>query len=263
MEWRRAKWGKRGSAYYRWAEQHSAQWAHAVIADSHGIVDHLLTNHGVVATYIPYGAPLVTPDPARLLELSVEPQGFHVVVARFEPENHVREIVEGYVSSSCRLPLLVVGDAAYGSAYRNEILRAANGDPRVRFLGGVWDQGLLDALYAGAASYFHGHSVGGTNPSLLRAMGAGAPVIAYDVTFNQEVARANGRYFRQPDDVARECKTVESDVAAALVRGRAGRVDVIERYQWDEVADAYEKLAHELVSASRFPSGRHDGAHAP
>jgi glycosyltransferase involved in cell wall biosynthesis len=263
LEWRRAKWGPRGSAYYRWAEHRSARWAHAVIADSHGIVDHLLTNHGVIASYIPYGAPLVTPHPARLRELRLEPQGYHLVVARFEPENHVREVVQGYVASSSTFPLLVVGDAAYGSDYRNEILRAANGDPRVRFLGGIWDQELLDSLYAGAASYLHGHSVGGTNPSLLRAMGAAAPVIAYDVTFNREVARASGRYFRQADDVARECESVESDVAAALARGRAGRADVIERYQWDEVADGYEKMAYGLVVDSRHRSGRRDGAPTP
>ena len=263
LEWRRAKWGRHGAAYYRWAESHSARWAQAVIADSHGIVDHLLTNHGIIADYIPYGAPVVTPDPARLREFGLEPQGYHLVVARFEPENHVREMVEGYVSSSCTLPLLVVGDAAYGSDYRNEILRMASGDPRVRFLGGIWDQELLDSLYAGAASYLHGHSVGGTNPSLLRAMGAAAPVIAYDVPFNQEVARANGRYFLRPDDVARECELAESDMAAAIARGRTGRIDVIERYQWDQVADAYAKLAYALVVDSGFPSGRRDPQRTP
>jgi len=263
LESKRAKWGRHGSAYYRWAESRSARWAQAVIADSHGIVDHLLTNHGVIADYIPYGAPIVTPDPARLRELSLTQHGYHLVVARFEPENHVREVVEGYVASSCRLPLLVVGDAVYGSAYRNEIRQAGNGDPRVRFLGGIWDQELLDSLYAGAASYLHGHSVGGTNPSLLRAMGAAAPVIAYDVPFNREVARLNGRYFRRPDDVARECELAESDMAAAIVRGRAGRIDVMERYQWDQVADAYEKLAHALVVDSGFPTARDDRQRTP
>ncbi len=75
---------------------------------------------------------------------------------------------------------------------------------------------------------------GGTNPSLLRAMGAGAPVIAYRVAFNEEVARDNGRYFACPDEVALECELVESDPDSASSRGLAGRSDVIERYQWEE-----------------------------
>jgi glycosyltransferase involved in cell wall biosynthesis len=247
LEWRRAKWGKGGTSYYRWAEARSTRWAQAVIADSRGIVDHLLTEHGVIATYIPYGAPVVAPHPTRLSEIGLAPLEYHLVVARFEPENNVREIVKGYVSSACSKPLVVVGDAAYGDGYRREILQAGQRDPRVRFLGSVWDQDLLDALYCGAASYVHGHSVGGTNPSLLRAMGAGAPVIAHRVAFNEEVARDNGRYFACPEEVALECELVESDPDSACSRGLAGRSDVIERYQWDEVADQYEKLAHALL----------------
>lgn len=257
LEWRRAKWGRRGSAYYRWAEERSTRWAQAVIADSRGIVDHLMTEHGVLATYIPYGAPAVVPNPRRLLEIELEPRSYHLAVARFEPENHLCEIVSGYVSSSCRMPLVLVGDVAYGDAYRKEIVRSAQGDPRVRFLGSIWDQGLLDALYSGAASYLHGHSVGGTNPSLLRAMGAGAPVIANAVAFNREVAAENGRYFSTADDVARECEAVELDPETALARGWAGRTDVSERYQWEAVTDQYEKLAHSMFVDGELSSTRH------
>ena len=246
LEWRRAKWGKRASAYYRWAEEHGTRTAQAVIADSLGIVDHLRTEHGVLATYIPYGAPIVVPNPRLLAEVGLSSSGYHLAVARFEPENYLKEIVSGYVSSKCTLPLVVVGDSAYGDTCRKEIVSAARRDPRVRFLGSVWDQDLLDALYAGSASYLHGHSVGGTNPSLLRAMGAGAPVIANAVPFNREVARDNGRYFTTPDDVARECAFVEADPEAARTRGQSGRTDVAERYQWEQVADQYDKLAHSL-----------------
>jgi len=252
LEWKRAKWGKRASAYYRWAEESSTRWAQAVIADSQGIVDHLLATHGIIATFIPYGAPSVYPHPERLAELQVRQHGYHLSVARFEPENFVAETVGGYVASSCRLPLLVVGDAAYSDRYRQQVIAAAHGDPRVRFLGAIWDQELLDALYAGSASYLHGHSVGGTNPSLLRAMGAGAPVIANDVPFNREVARENGRYCRIPSDVTRECELVEADMSAAIARGQAGRMDITARYQWDEVAATYEKLAHQLFMASQL-----------
>ncbi len=251
LEWKRAKWGARASSYYRWAEARSARWADAVIADAHGIADHLHDAHGIAARYIPYGAPIVHPDPARLAELGLAPRGYHLVVARVEPENHVREIVTGYVTSRCQRPLVVVGDAPYADAYQGRVRAAAHGDPRVRFLGGVWDADLLDTLYAHAATYLHGHSVGGTNPSLLRALGAGAPVVAYDVVFNREVAADAGVYFSTSADVASLCQAAEADPAAAIARGAAGQRDVEQRYRWSDVAEAYEQLAGELLSTRR------------
>lgn len=246
LEWQRGKWGPRATAYYRWAEARSARWADAVIADAHGIADHLLRAHGVTARYLPYGAPIVAPDGRRLAELGVASRAYHLVVARFEPENHVREIVAGYVASECRHPLLVVGDAPYGHEYRAQVRAAAQGDQRVRFLGSVWDAELLDTLYAHALTYLHGHSVGGTNPSLLRAMGAAAPVAAYDVVFNREVAAGAARWFRDEAGVAVACQEAEADPAAAAARGRAGQADVAVRYRWDDVADGYALLAEEL-----------------
>jgi glycosyltransferase involved in cell wall biosynthesis len=248
LEWRRAKWGRRASAYYCWAEGRSARWADAVIADAEGIVDHLERAHGVHAHYLPYGAHLVDPDPGRLGKLGLDPGSYHLLVARLEPENHVREIVAGYVASRSRLPLVVVGDTAYAAAYRGAVLAATRGDERVRFVGSIWDQDLLDALYAHCASYLHGHSVGGTNPSLLRAMGAGAAVTAFDVSFNREVVGAAGLWFHDTAGVARACESVESDLPAARRRGRAGQADVVARYRWDDVALGYEALAKELLA---------------
>ncbi|HYN56898.1 MAG TPA: glycosyltransferase [Motilibacterales bacterium] len=251
LEWQRGKWGRRASAYYRWAEARSARWADAVIADAHGIVDHMQAVHGVRSWYIPYGAPILSPAPGRLADLGLEARNYHLVVARFEPENHVLEIVTGYVSSGCQMPLVVVGDAPYAADYRARVRQAAGSDPRVRLLGSVWDNELLDTLYAHAITYLHGHSVGGTNPSLLRAMGAGAPVTAYDVVFNREVAGSAGVWFSGPDGVAHACEAAERDPVATAERGRAGQADVAARYRWEDVADRYEALAEELLSRRR------------
>jgi glycosyltransferase involved in cell wall biosynthesis len=251
LEWQRGKWGPRAAAYYHWAEARSARWADVVIADAHGIVDHMRAAHGVAARYLPYGAPLVGPGPDRLAELGVAARGYHLVVARFEPENHVREIVAGFASSTCTLPLLVVGDAPYGHGYRAQVQAAAGSDPRIRFLGSVWDGDLLDTLYAHALTYVHGHSVGGTNPSLLRALGAGAPVVAWDVVFNREVAGRAGTWVRDPSGVARECLHAEADPATAMARGRAGQAEASQRYRWDDVTAGYEALAAELAGSRR------------
>ena len=204
LEWRRSKWGPRGRAYYRWAEQFGVRTADALIADAPGISDYYRHQFDVPTELIRYGAPIIDALPERgVAEMGLTPNGYHLVVARFEPENHVLEIVEGYRRSDATLPLVVVGSAPYAAEYTQRIQAAADGDDRVRLVGGVYDQELLDALYANAATYLHGHSVGGTNPSLLRAMGAGNAVIAYDVAFNREVLDVQGWFFGDADDVAR------------------------------------------------------------
>src|SRR5690606_29561686 len=194
LEWRRAKWGPTGQRYYRAAETAAVRLSDALIADAQGIADYYRDEYAAESRLIAYGAPVLTgTGHDRLAELDLEPGGYHLVVARFEPENHVDVIVEGYVGSAATLPLVVVGSAPYAHEHTRRIETLAAGDPRVRLLGGVWDQELLDQLYAGALTYLHGHSVGGTNPSLLRAIGGGTATIAYDVGFNREVLGANGR----------------------------------------------------------------------
>jgi len=259
LEWKRAKWSGLGKRYYRVAESLAVRWSDALIADAQGIADYYEREFGAPTVQIAYGAPRVDPGVGRLGELGLAPGGYHLVVARFEPENNVLTIVEGYRRSGARLPLVVVGSAPYAQQYTARVHAAA--DERVRFLGGVWDQELLDQLYAGAFTYLHGHSVGGTNPSLLRAVGAGAPVIAYDVAFNREVVRDAGRYFRGPADLARLLDEAEADPDGTAERGKASLLEAA-RYDWDEVAERYAELARRLPQLRRRgarPSGRRRG----
>jgi glycosyltransferase involved in cell wall biosynthesis len=118
---------------------------------------------------------------------------------------------------------------------------------RVRMLGAVWDQELLDELYANARTYIHGHSVGGTNPSLLRAMGAAAPVLAFDVGFNREVVGPQVRVFSTPGELAALVQQADSDFPATLAYGQAGQRVAAQRYRWDDVADRYCELLERLV----------------
>ena len=258
LEWRRSKWGRWGRRYYRLAESLAVRWSDEIIADAQGIADYYRDEFGAPSRLIAYGAPDIGDVGShRLAELGVSKGGYHLVVARFEPENHVLEIVQGYATSSAELPLLVVGSAPYSDAYTAAIRQAA--DDRVRLLGGVWDQDLLDQLYANAASYLHGHSVGGTNPSLLRAAGAGAPVIAFDSVFNREVVGDDARYFADPAAVRAEVEWAEENLAEFRQVGASARV-AARRYDWDQVATEYERLCADLADPSgrgrRRPSGR-------
>jgi glycosyltransferase involved in cell wall biosynthesis len=263
LEWKRAKWGPIGQRYYRMAEGMAVRWSDALIADAQGIADYYRSEFGAPTTLLSYGAPLIDPGADRLAELGLEPGGFHLAVARFEPENHVDLIVEGYVRSAAVKPLVVVGSAPYSDAYTARVHAAA--DSRVRFLGGVWDQAQLDQLYSHSFTYLHGHSVGGTNPSLLRAIGAGATVLAFDVDFNREVVAEAGRYFSSPADVGELLEAAESDPAGAARAGRRAR-ELAAQYDWDSVAAGYEQLALDLAARqlpARRPTGRRSPATLP
>jgi glycosyltransferase involved in cell wall biosynthesis len=255
LEWKRAKWGPVGQRYYRVAEAMAVRWSDALIADAQGIADYYRSEFGAPTTLLTYGAPVIAPGSDRLAELGLTPGGYHLVVARFEPENHVHMIVEGYVRSAARKPLVVVGSAPYSDDYTARVRRAA--DERVQFLGGVWDQDQLDQLYANAYTYLHGHSVGGTNPSLLRAIGAGTAVLAYDVDFNREVASDAGRFFVSPVDVATLVDAAEADPVPVARAGQRAAT-LAKNYDWDDVAGGYEELALRLAQR-RFPSRRPTG----
>jgi glycosyltransferase involved in cell wall biosynthesis len=253
LEWKRTKWSGTGQKYYRAAESMAVRWSDALIADAVGIQDYYRERFDADTVFIPYGAPILAgTDTAKLAEAGYEPGGFHLVVARFEPENHVHLAVEGHRRSKAEKPLVVVGSAPYADEYTAQVKELAGDDPRITFMGGVWDQDLLDALYAGALTYIHGHSVGGTNPSLLRAMGAGASVLAFDVNFNREVlGEEAGRFFGDAAELAAQVEAAEADPGAAADRGTAARKRAAERYVWDDVAAAYERLCEDLVAGRR------------
>lgn len=256
LEWQRGKWGPIGRRYYQVAERLAVWWSQALIADAVGIADYYRDKFDADTDLISYGAPRIEGNASdRIAELGLRPGGFHLVVARFEPENHVDVIVDGYRRSAATLPLVVVGSAPYADEYTRKVHALA--DDRVRFLGGVWDQELLDQLYANSFTYLHGHSVGGTNPSLLRAVGAGAATTAFDVVFNREVLGESGLYFAGADDVARLVEQSEADVEGTRGRGRQS-AERASLYDWDDVADRYEALCRRLVD-QRSGSPAHTG----
>jgi glycosyltransferase involved in cell wall biosynthesis len=253
LEWQRAKWGGAGRRWYRWSERFAVRWATELIADSPGITAYYAREHAARTRLLTYGAPILTaPAVHRLPELGLVAGGYHLAVARLEPENHVDVIVEGYTRRDARLPLVVVGSVPYPSEHEARVKELAAAHPKVRMLGAVWDQELLDALYAGSASYLHGHSVGGTNPSLLRAMGAGAPCVAWDVSFNRDVLGATGRYFSDPDGVADAVRRCERDPETARLLGDAGRVRAERVYRWDDVAAGYAAMCEELRAGTPY-----------
>lgn len=244
LEWTRSKWGRVGRAYLRAMEWVAPRAATRLIADSQAIAQRLRTVYpkGAPVDYLAYGADLVPPGAASAASLSawsLQSQRYHLVVARLEPENHLLEIIEGHRLHGGDWPLVIVGDVSGATGYRQRLLAQAG--PRVRLLGGIYEPERLLSLRLHAASYLHGHSVGGTNPSLLEALACGNWVIAHDNAFNREVARDAADYFRTPAELAQRLDARLRQPPQA-VAGRAARArEIIEHhYTWGAIIDAYE-----------------------
>ena len=257
LEARREKWRGLGARYYVWAERKAVLWADRVIADSRAIQDLIATDFERQAGFIPYGAEVLDPESDGLAGLGLVRRDFHLVVSRFEPENHVLEAVQAYRMSDETRPLLVVGSSPYSRWYTEKIEQAAENDDRIRLVGGIYDQELLNALYGHCRAYIHGHSVGGTNPSLLRAMGAGAPVMAYDCVFNREVLSDQALWWSSVKELAEHFDDIATsetgdDVDEQLLDlSRLGQERVAKHYSWDSVARDYERVLTELIKEKR------------
>lgn len=247
LDWRRPKWPAPVRAWF-YANAWLAGWlATAIVADHPEIARLLASRHGTapIAT-IPYGADRVAgADPAPLDALGVGPGRFGLVVARSEPENSILEIVRAWSAAPRGLPLVVLGDYADPrNAYQRRVREAAGHE--VRFPGPIYDPAAVAALRAHARLYVHGHTVGGTNPSLVEALGAGSPTLAHDNRFNRWVAGEAARYFGGE----RHCADVLDGLLAddtALARMReAALARHAGAFTWDLVLPQYERLLEEL-----------------
>lgn len=247
LEWARSKWGWGARTYLRWMEWLATRVATRLIADAEAIAQRFRETYprGAPTSFIAYGANVIHPysmDAQALSAWGLQAGRYLLVVARPEPENHILEIIQGYLLLHGHAwPLVIVGDVSGDTAYQRQ-LRALASD-RVRFLGGVYDPGQLQGLRAHAACYLHGHSVGGTNPSLLEALACGNQVIAHDNPFNREVAADVADFFRTPEQLAACLERLrDRSPRESEQRSRRAQDLIARRYTWDGIAAEYEAL---------------------
>lgn len=253
QEWKRSKWGPPARAVFR-GSAHLTRWgATAVVTDSSAMRTIYAGEFGATSTVIPYFWPGIEPGPeAELARFGVERRRYFLVAARLVPENNVHTIARAYLASGHRLPLLVLGTANYASPVLRDLERLALEHPRLVLGGHVEDRRLFTTLLANATAYLHGHSVGGTNPSLLEAMGCGARIVALDTAFNREALGGAGDYFREPSELSALLRAVATEPAGAgEAKRQAVRDRARSRFSLTAVVDAYEQLLG--VVASRSP----------
>ena len=243
IEWSRAKWGAVAKLWF-WLNDWAGCWlGNHLVADHPKIKVHLCSRVSEdKITMIPYGADAMTDIPVDAVrELGLEPGKYLTVIARAEPENSVLEIVEGFSRKVRGYKLVVLGKyEPEMNVYHRAVMYAAG--PVVVFVGAIYDKAVVRALRFHSVAYVHGHQVGGTNPSLIEAMGAGNPVIANDNQFNRWVAGDSAKYFANAGEFSVCLDEVLSN-PALLTKMKEG---ITRRHQeaftWNSVLAEYEAL---------------------
>jgi glycosyltransferase involved in cell wall biosynthesis len=247
IEWERAKWSTVGKTVFKIGADLTAKYGDLLIADSKEIGAFWKTNFDRSSVFIPYGGDLLT---EQLEPINNLPRRKYVLfVARLVPENTVSEFLDAAEGLAQSYPVVVVGSSGSGGLLEARVRLLSRSNSDVTWLGHLADDWKLYSLWQNCGAYFHGHSVGGTNPALVQAMACGAPIVARDTVFNREVLLDAG-LFVEPNcqSIVRAAKKLLSDhqlqeslTSRAQERARGA-------YSWDAVCANYEAALNRAMS---------------
>ncbi len=248
IEWKRDKWGVIPKLWF-WAND----WAgcflgNHLVADHPEIKKHLETRvNGSKITVLPYGAERVEDaDCTPLGSYGVCPGRYLTVIARPEPENSIYEIVKAFSRSPRGISLVVLGTYKSDNEYHKKVRAVASDE--VKFVGAIYDKKIVRSLRRHSLMYVHGHQVGGTNPSLVEALGASNPVVAHDNKFNRWVADDAAVYFGGEDECAAIFDTVLSDESALASMRFSSSKRFESEFTWEKVLSEYEVLLLDSIN---------------
>ena len=254
-EWKRSKWSKPVRKYWKYSEKKMVRNADLLVADSKGIERYLHEEYGKYdpkTTFISYGSEtgpssLSDSDPAFsewLQKAETVPFGYDLVVGRFVPENNIETMVREYMKSASKRKLVLVTNENPKLFETLENKLGFSKDPRIVFAGPTYHPELLKKIRENAFLYLHGHSVGGTNPSLLEAMGSTRVNLLFDVSFNREVAEESALYWTAEEGnlsaLIDRVDGMSEETLDAL--GENAKRRIKEAYSWEKIAAAYEDI---------------------
>lgn len=248
LEWKRRKWSFTARSYLHLMEGIATWMPNRMIADARSIRTDIRRRYVERAPchVIPYGCEVVTepPEMGALEQRELKAGEYYLVVCRFEPENHVEEIIDGFLSADSERSLVLIGNDKAPTPYVSRLLE--HKDPRVRFVGPVYDRLQLRSLRFHCRAFFHGYSVGGTPLSLLEAMGCSNMIVAHDNQFNREVLDDASLYFGTPEDLCRIITEIDSGQIREEAFKKKAKDRALEYYNWPLITSAYKGL---LLSA--------------
>ncbi|MFT6112379.1 MAG: glycosyltransferase involved in cell wall biosynthesis [Bacteroidia bacterium] len=247
IEWKREKWNLPAKMYLRWAEKMAVQYSHIDISDNESIQDYTAMRYGTVSRVIEYGADhtmkvIPTSDDQKKYPFLIEDYAFKV--CRIEPENNVHVILETFKKVPNK-KLVVMGNWQ-ANEYGKKLKGKYSNVPNILLFDPTYDQRSIDLLRSNAAIYIHGHSAGGTNPSLVEAMYLGLPIMAYGISYNKTTTEGKAIYFKTEEDLIYLVKNIKKDALNSL--GQTMKSIAKRRYIWSLVTDKYRSLVIESLT---------------
>ena len=253
IEWKREKWNILAKCYLWWAEKIAVEYSHIDISDNESIQDYTALRYGSLSRIIEYGADhtmRVQPTMADRIQFPFLRSPYAFKVCRIEPENNVHEVLEAF-SALPKHIFVIVGNwnkSEYGINLRKKYSQYQN----IVMLDPIYNQVTLDTIRGNAFVYIHGHSAGGTNPSLVEAMYLGLPIVAFRVSYNRTTTNNKALYFTSSSDLAEIIQNTSvtrlKEIGATMERIAR------ERYTWKLIADKYAHLIqHVLTSPVKVP----------
>ena len=250
LENKRSKFSPMVRRFLDWEEKMAVKYSHYLIADNMGIHDYYKEKYGKESKFLAYGADIHDDFKAEYLEeFGLKSEEYYILIARLEPENNIVMAIEGYLHSkeNGRRPLIVVGKT--NTPHGKELVEKYGNERNVEFVGGIYDFNKLDSVRHFSKAYFHGHSVGGTNPSLLEAMAAGCFIFAHDNIFNRAVLKENAFYYPSADKVTEYLNRIDTIAEGSKIQYTARNIEVIRsEYSWESLIDKHEKYFYWLLS---------------
>ena len=237
LEWKRSKYKKPVRKFLKYAEKLGANHSDYLISDSIGIQKHLLETYDKPSEFIAYGADCFTnPDESILNLYDVEKEQYNMLIARMEPENNIEIILDGIAQSKNKVKFLIIGkhDTNSFGSYLKEKFKAIE---NIIFLGGIYDINHLNNLRYFSNLYFHGHSVGGTNPSLLEAMASNSLIVAHNNIFNKAILKEDAFYFENAQQISGYVEQVRKADHSKLLDKL--NTNVKTNYSWEKINNAY------------------------
>lgn len=248
LEWKRTKYSVPVQKMLLYAEKLAVKSSDFLIADSLGIKKYIEEKYGKKSSYIAYGATVFEqPDEEILNEYNVKKYSYNMILARLEPENSIDMVLNGIVLSDDTTPVLVIGNhnTKYGEYLKNKFKNYGF----IRFVGAVYNLDHLNNLRYYSNLYFHGHTVGGTNPSLLEGMASKAFILAHGNDFNKAILGDNSYYFTDEEDVKKIVQTVKRE--DNLDKIQKNYEAIINEFNWDKINNEYLQLFEESIKYSK------------
>lgn len=260
-EWKRAKWNYFVRKYWKYSEKHMVKHADLLVCDSKNIEKYILDDYekyNPKTTHIAYGADIqpsiLSDDDSSLLkwykEKGLKAHNYYLVVGRFVPENNYETMIREFMKCKTDKDFALITNVSDSFL---EVLKEKTGfdtDPRIKFVGTLYDQELLKKVRENAYAYLHGHEVGGTNPSLLEALGSTNLNLLLNVGFNKEVGEDAALYWTKDDgnlaSLFEKADALSNEEILAL--GTKAKNRIKDAYSWEHIVEEYEKLWHEGVS---------------